>query len=350
MRTIVLLLLIVPVPALDWSEIMFDTDGRDFGKEWIELTGGERLEGCTVTDSSSSDALELLQEGTEGVILIVESDHVLELPKEPWIYGAGKAIGNGLGNTEEQINISCNQTMLSTEYDSGSIAGWQAGMSIVFDDGWKVGPVSGTPGIVETKQEEPEKEELPDIEDNSEEFCNTTLAITLSSTEGLPGQAVMFTIVSDGYAGFMAESNGTIVLEGDTLSRRSYSLTLPGNDVKLSAYARQCDARQRAVRYIRVMEAPEVPEMPENVNSTENAERPGQNASRGTPRNHTNQTKESAMNSTRNERPDNDSVPAATGRVLYDQDRNVVPWVSAFGIVTLLVSAGLFWKLRKDEI
>ncbi|MDD9953511.1 MAG: hypothetical protein OXR66_04180 [Candidatus Woesearchaeota archaeon] len=321
MRFILPLLLLLPgAAALEWSEVLFDATGSDNGKEFIELTGMENLTGCTVTDSSSSDVLELVEPGNN-IIMIVESDSVYELDG-PTIYSAGKAIGNGLGNSGDTITIACNETLLNTTY-TADIPGYEAGYSLVYDATWKPGTLGGTPGVLPPEEvEKPAR--VSDSGTTVTNICNNTLAITLGKKEGYPGDVVHFTLVTTAFASWYAEANDTVFAEGDTLTTKEHSVTLPASHVKLTAVQRACNGKQRTTRYIKVHEPEEVVEtMVEPVAVPE-------------------PKKQEVAPLEKQEVP-------VTAKVIVDHDTNVVPWVSGFGMVTLLVSAALFFRLRNEN-
>ena len=337
MRLLLILLALPLVAALEVSELLPDPDGNDNGKEFIELIGPEGLAGCTVTDDRSSDTLTLVKPGNE-VILIVEEDGVYNDTPDATIYHAGKAIGNGLGNAADTIAISCDgTTLVNVSYDVSVIEAYAPGRSLVRNgSAWT--PATPTPGIrTATTNETPPAPPIRiiPVEEHAYRACNATLAITVSGTEATAGDTLTFTIVSEGYASFVAEADGAAILEGDTLTRREYGLLIPeAREIRIAAEARQCDARQRAVRTVTVL--PKKPEEPvqDTSNATANASMPlavvpvDTGEASGPP--------EKAIH----------DAPVITARVVYDNDRNAIPWVAAFGIVTLLVSAWLFVRER----
>jgi len=309
-----LFLLIMPLAfGLEWSEILFDATGDDNGKEFIEFVGSENLSGCVITDTRSSDTLVLLQQGTN-VQLIVEEDH--SFTTDATLYSAGKAIGNGLGNTYEELTLTCDAFTLETTYNTSLLEGFAPGMSIQYDNGWT--PANATPGMIDSvvSPHAFPRGQVP-------RYCNTTLVITVSNGTNYPGDPVLFTIVSAAYASFTVEANSSVILEGDTISRNAYSFVMPAHDVVITAFARACDAKQRAKRHILLKERP-----PVNVSHVV--------------RQHVNHTPAvRPTNISVTNTPQTPPVPI-TAAVVYDEDENVVPWLSVFGIVTLLVSAGLY--------
>ncbi len=352
---LVLLLAIAPCAhALSWSEILFDPQGSDNGREYIELTGPEDLAGCMVRDSASADTLTLLRAGSNGVSLIVEDEGAYSNMSGPSLYGAGKAIGNGLGNAFEDLTIACNGTaLLRTSYNASLVPGFKEGLSIVFADGaWVAGPIGGTPGAASASQPTAPQENgtqgsVPQATDAAVKgsgICNATLAIALSAQRGAPGDTIGFMIASGGYASFAADADGETLLEGDTLTRREYAITLPNaSQVRIVAQARECDAHERATRVIAIVPRNGTAPVPAPAAAQADATRA---LAAPAPVPEGNETR--AIPAARDGPEENGSAPAPAA-VLADRDSGVVPWVSAFGIVTLVVSAGLFLRLRGEK-
>ena len=313
-----LILLLLPLASgLEWSEIMFDAVGSDNGKEYIELTGAEDLAGCTITDTQSTDVLTNVQNGTT-TTLIVEEDSVYHTGAT--VYHAGRAIGNGLGNSYERLTPTCGNQTWTTEYNVSGIDGFEPGKSIVWEGVWRTGEPS--PG--EPLREPPTT--VSSERDSGTAYCNTTLLISLSSTSGFTGETVSFSIASAGLASFVATTNGSVLMEGDTLRRDSYSLILPETDVEITAYAGQCEGRQRAKRKILVFPKPQV------VNRSVN-----KSLATGPP-------------APQEPSPLPVHTVVHTGEtVVYERDKNMVPWVSLFGIFTLSMSGLLYWYERRDR-
>lgn len=348
MRLVIVFILILSLPgalAISWSEMLPDPDGRDDGKEFVELVGGMNLSGCTIQDGGSSDILDLLWWDDGEIILIVESDGLLNATPGATIYGAGKAIGNGLGNTQDSLSILCNGTqILTTTYDVAAIEGYVPGASITYSGGWHAGEPGGSPGII--------TEDIMEtvMSDNATgkgggAACNNTLLMTVSATSAAAGDIVHFTILSEGYASFEAFADGAAFAYGDTLTTREHWLQIPDStEIKLVARAERCGAEQRATRLIAVSP----PQESEIVGRpSRNETLPVQNiAGGGEEAQHRDGPPEAADIVPK---PRVESAPVPAGRVILDTDTNVVPWVSAFGMVTVLVSAGLFRGIMKKE-
>ena len=327
---LVVLLLAIPLAfALSPSEVLYNPAGSDNGLEFIELSGDEDLTGCVVRDTASQDTLDILQAGS-GIILVVESDGIYaNMTTDAVVYGAGAAIGNGLGNTAETVTISCNGTDLLTIAYNASLVTVPDGASIVWrDNAWVAGTVGGTPGVGETPPDTIPETTAP-AAPMVEEACNTTLLITVGATEGLPGDVITFTVVSADYAAWEALTDDGMIAYGDTLASRTHAITLPhgATDVRLMAESRACGGRQRATRHLSVR--------PPMVNETANATAPVAASAPPEP--------------VVPERPAAVPKEPVTGRVIVDDDGSAVPWIAAFGIVTVITSSIVFIAIHRRE-
>ena len=275
--------------ALAWSEILFNPQGDDNNKEFIELIAGEgesaSLENCTIRDSASSDTLTLLRSGSADnqYILIVEDSSIhLDSPSatDSTIYTAGSAIGNGLGNTYETLTIMCgSEALLFTSYNTSDIAGYADGpdgLSILMDDGaWTTGTEGGTPGAAENAPDHPTDgnttgengtsddshspppsgaDAEPHGDDADGAACNESLQLLLGATKAPEGAQVSFLLLSPGYANFEARSaEGTVMAAGDNLRGARHSIiALNTSSIRLSAWGVVCGAHQRMSRTITV--------------------------------------------------------------------------------------------------
>lgn len=353
---IIILSLASQASGLAWSEMLFNPPGDDNGKEFIELTGNESLDGCTVRDSASSDRLVLLRQGTgqaagqgTGIILIIESNSTIDIGNAT-AYTAGSAIGNGLGNAADRITIACNEiALLETAYNISMIDGHKDGQSIIFNGNWMAGPINGTPGIIENSP----VGEIPignrtSAHDDERERCDDSLLISLNATTGKAGEAVRLTIDSAGYAWFEAAADKLPFASGDTLGGRSHTLILPdARELKITAAAKECGGSQRAVRHITILPrdmlaAAEPPaEAAAGPVPSPPADEPGEEA----------RQEEAPGPDTTNAEPA--PAVAATGAAageIIDQDRDAVPWIAAFGMVTVIASTTVFLQLlRRGE-
>lgn len=330
--------------ALEWSEMLPDPSGNDNGKEFIELTGLESLDGCVIRDSASQDVLEKLREGTTSVILIVESDGLFaSFETDATVYGAGKAIGNGLGNAIDELHIFCNdEAMLSTTYDLSAVDAYAPGLSLVYERGiWVVGNADGTPGRVETDFTPTKEKILPEI--SQEESCNDTLIITVGAQEVYPGDIFSFSIISTSVSSYEVFADKEMVSFGDTAYGASHSLEIPqSSEIRIVAKSEQCDAQQRATRIVRVLEKEETDKSVE-VNHTviEKNELVPLSVKPEMP--------PPTILETPIHVPVEQTLRPEPSRVLVDKDAQIIPWISAFGIATLSISTVLFFHVSRRE-
>jgi hypothetical protein len=355
MRLLILVLLLVPCAlALELSEILPNPDGSDNGLEFIELIGEENLSGCIVSDSASSDVL--IQLAASGAVaLIVEEDGPYARWENATVYSAGKAIGNGLGNAQDTIAIACNGTVLvNASYDTAAVPGYEQGYALLWLNGsWAKGAFNGTPGGIgndagqsvpnaTTSRPPATAQPAHGGSGGGGASCNSTLAISLSAPTAHAGEETGIRIDSPGFASFEASANGEILLAGDTLHGRGYALSLPdAQEVIVRAYANECDASQRATRRIAVMSREEI--IQEEPVQDAIPERQRENSSAG--------VTAAARAPPPSLPPEERKVREGeiTGNVVYEQEPNLVPWVSGFGAAVLLVCAWLFRNLKNQE-
>ncbi len=110
-KIILLLFLIQNVSALQITEIMYNPEGSDNNREYIEIYSEEELNltNFTIKDSNSEDNLELLKNGSNYYLIVEENFNYSNI--NATIYSAGAAIGNGLNNNEDLIILSENSTI-----------------------------------------------------------------------------------------------------------------------------------------------------------------------------------------------------------------------------------------------
>jgi hypothetical protein len=328
MKWLLLLLLLPSVHALDWSEVLFNPAGNDNGKEYVELIGTENLDGCTIRDSASADKLAIHRRGLPSydIIMIVENESA-------WIntaattYVVGSAIGNGLGNSFDIINITCGNDTLLTSYNTSALADYKEGHSIIFDGMWKTGPVDGTPGtknLALPLEAINETESTITLNGGSHIICNDSLSITMSATSGVVGEPLHVTILAQAFTTYEAIAGNTTVATGNTLKTNEHTIYLPNaSSMKITAYATACGRKQRAIRYISITRPVVEPEIIEvNLTTPKLAEV--------------------------EEAPPTAPAPPIVVKTIVD-DRSMVPWIATFGSITILVSAGVFLHLLRRE-
>ncbi len=399
--------------ALEWSEIMFNPIGSDNGGEYVELQGIESLEGCTVSDASSTDKLTLLQAGdlTKGVIVIVENDTLLLnefMAHGATVYTAGSAIGNGLGNTNETVSIHCvmpnasQNLLLYTSYAVNAINGLKEGLSIKYDvanQQWVAGAMNGTPGVLDIISDEvgnisgdqnsSQGNNSTNVNStnvngsinssamnisNISNICSDILRLFVSKSVITVGDAVIITVLSPGYAEIEAKDfEENVLLFKDNLEGNVFAVSAPNtSQIKITARAKLCDSEQRMVRVVMVKKPLVVLEEHSSqtllkTNNGVNAVK--RNTSAGLLNNSSNisnisTTQMNMQNTTAvlaidDPSTDNSKIESpyiasqATGAVsskfVYDANANIIPWISLFGVVTILSCTVIFFMLYKNK-
>ncbi len=136
---IILFLFLVPnASALQITEIMYNPEGSDNNREYIEIYSEEKLNltNFTIKDSNSEDNLELLRNGNNYYLIVEENFNYSNL--NATVYSAGAAIGNGLNNNEDIIILLENLTIKETVHYFSEWGGDSNNMSIcVINNTWK---------------------------------------------------------------------------------------------------------------------------------------------------------------------------------------------------------------------
>lgn len=101
-----LFLAVLEVNALTVTEIMFDPEGKDDLKEFVEIkVDGEDIDGYIIEDSSSKDIIRKIKFTNEAYAVILENNSMVNVSSAASVYVVGAAIGNGLHNTADNITI-----------------------------------------------------------------------------------------------------------------------------------------------------------------------------------------------------------------------------------------------------
>jgi len=360
--------------ALAWSEMLFNPIGSDDKKEFVELVGNDALAGCTIRDSSSTDTLVLVHPGSDVILILENNSTWLDAGANATVYTIGSAIGNGLGNTYEELTISCaNTTLLTTSYNTTTLQGFKEGYSIVFnerDEQWLV--ANNTPGVKNEYSNAiyENNTALNSTETNNDESCDSSLDIFLSTTKAYPEETIFFRIESQWYASFEVWDDAIVISNGDTLRKREFSLVVPQTTkIKIVAYAEQCGGVQRATRTITVLIAKD---SAADANSTLTKEKiikktmadAAATNSTQKEKNESDKGNESAKESensdvfvtekmfalsTKNDTTALTGAVTAERNVVYDKSSSTVPWIVAFSMVVVTVSAIVFLDLVRKE-
>src|SRR3989344_6113402 len=138
--------------AMRVNEIMYNPDGDDNNREFIEIYMEQftNLSGWTIADSGSNDTLRLLYYSTEtqNYALITEDGFNFSNINAT-VYSAGATIGNNLDNSADSISLyDSNGTMVDSASYNNSMANGNGKSLEYFDDvGWVESHDSGgTPG------------------------------------------------------------------------------------------------------------------------------------------------------------------------------------------------------------
>jgi len=135
--------------AVRISEIMYDPEGEDNNKEFIELYSDEfaNFSGYVIADRDSNDTLKQMQFTQSKYALVVEEGYDFS-GIDASVYSAGASIGNNLGNEGDEIFLYAPSGGLagSVSY-SGDLANGN-GKSLEFSEGkWlESTEKGGTPG------------------------------------------------------------------------------------------------------------------------------------------------------------------------------------------------------------
>ncbi|MCX8147047.1 MAG: lamin tail domain-containing protein [Candidatus Woesearchaeota archaeon] len=161
------------------NEIMYNPDGDDNNKEFIEIYMDPivNLSGYIVADSTSNDTLKLLQYIESNYALIVEEGFLFGGINAS-IYSAGATIGNNLDNTADSIFIyTPNKTLVASAHYNGSLANGN-GYSMEFDaekNLWSESiELGGTPGRENSIiKKDNYTDHINNSNDTTTEICNT---------------------------------------------------------------------------------------------------------------------------------------------------------------------------------
>lgn len=189
-RFIVALLLLPMVSAFSISEIMYNPEGDDNNREFVEIFMDipADLAGSVIADAASNDSLTLLQWKESQYALIVEEGFNYTGINAS-VYSAGSTIGNNLDNTGDNITLfSSNGTLLADASYTSTLAN-NNGKSLESVDGaWQESlETGGTPG------KPPSQPAMPNSGNATDSAGNTTANATVQNRNCTP----LFSISTD---------------------------------------------------------------------------------------------------------------------------------------------------------
>src|SRR3989338_8839793 len=110
-------LLITQVNAIQITEIMYNPQGNDNNKEFIEIEGTNNLSVYTIGDLEQNDTLNLLYYYENSNYSLIVEKAFKHTRINASIYSAGATIGNNLDNTQDTLLLfKENQTIVEVNY------------------------------------------------------------------------------------------------------------------------------------------------------------------------------------------------------------------------------------------
>jgi len=139
--------------ALQITEVMYNPQGDDDAREFIELFAETLpdLSGFSVADSVSNDSLVLLRNGSRYAVIVEDGTDLaaLGVSTDAAVYTIGAAIGNSLGNTQDALSLFDGQGALidQLQYD-GTLANGNGNTLVLVDGMWQESAeIGGSPGL-----------------------------------------------------------------------------------------------------------------------------------------------------------------------------------------------------------
>ncbi|MEM4336954.1 MAG: lamin tail domain-containing protein [Candidatus Woesearchaeota archaeon] len=134
---------------IEINEIMYNPQGEDNGKEWIEIYNPEKicLSSWIIGDLSSNDTLVPIKITNSSYVLIVEDNLSFE-NVDVSIYYAGPLIGNGLGNSGDAVFLyNPEKKLIDLVFYNNTFANGNNKTLEKFNNSWYESIIdSGTPG------------------------------------------------------------------------------------------------------------------------------------------------------------------------------------------------------------
>ncbi len=149
--------LALPAAGARINEIMYNPDGYDYDREFIEIftTNPANLSGWVIADSESNDTLACLRCANSSYALITEEGFDYSITNAS-VYSAGATIGNDLDNTADEIFLynTSNALVASASYDGSIANGNGKSMELVEGEWLESVEEGGTPGRMNTAEKE----------------------------------------------------------------------------------------------------------------------------------------------------------------------------------------------------
>ena len=185
------MVLLPPVCAVEFTEVMYNPLGVDGPREFIEVYGADNLSTYTFGDLSVNSTLEELQYVPGNFSLLVGSSFNYT-GLNVSIYTPGKKLGNGLGNSGDEIFLYLNHSLLTSASYDGSVGNGD-GYSVEFL--YPSNLLGGTPGYFFTSV----------VSSDEQEQCVADFAVDLSALVVNVSESVGFTFDVFGVSEFVVE-------------------------------------------------------------------------------------------------------------------------------------------------
>ncbi len=147
-KTILLILLLAtPITAIEITEIMYNPQGADNNKEFVEIQGTNNLTNYIVGDIKQNDTLQLLKfkENSNFSLIVEKGFNYTNINAS--IYSAGTTIGDNLDNDDDTIYIYFNNSIITQTTYNNEFANGNGYSLEFFNNEWKESnQKGGSPG------------------------------------------------------------------------------------------------------------------------------------------------------------------------------------------------------------
>ena len=186
------MVLLPPVCAVEFTEVMYNPLGADASREFVEVYGVDNLSNYTFGDLQVNASLEQLQYAPGNFSLLVASSFNYT-GLNVSVYTPGKKLGNGLGNSGDEIFLYLNDSLVTSVSYDGTVANGD-GYSVEFL--YPSFVLGGTPGYFFSAVVSSDEED---------EQCVADLAVDLSSLVVNASESLGFTFDVFGPSEFVVE-------------------------------------------------------------------------------------------------------------------------------------------------